>query len=91
MAVQIQFRNDTAAAWTAADPILAQGELGIENDTDQFKIGNGVDSWEDLAYGGLVGPEGPQGIQGIPGEQGEIGSTGPAGEEKFSGFLLMGS
>ena len=61
MAVQIQFRNDTAAAWTSADPILAEGELGIENDTDQFKIGNGVDSWTELAYGGIVGPQGPQG------------------------------
>ena len=89
MAVQIQFRNDTAAAWTSADPVLAEGELGIENDTDQFKIGNGVDSWNDLAYGGLVGPEGP--VSTVPGPQGETGATGPQGEEKFSGFLLMGS
>lgn len=91
MAVQIQFRNDTAAAWTAADPILAVGELGIETDTDQFKIGNGTDSWSDLAYGGLVGPEGPQGIQGVQGATGATGATGPAGEEKFSGFLLLGA
>jgi len=58
MAVQIQHRNDTAANWTAADPVLAQGEMGIENDTDLFKIGNGVDVWSDLAYGGLQGPAG---------------------------------
>ena len=64
MAVQIQFRNDTASAWTSADPILAEGELGIENDTDQFKIGNGVDSWTELAYGGIVGPQGTQGEAG---------------------------
>ena len=38
MAVQIQFRNDTAANWTSADPILAIGELGLETDTSQFKI-----------------------------------------------------
>jgi hypothetical protein len=91
MAVQIQFRNDTAAAWTSADPILAEGELGIEKDTDQFKIGNGVDSWADLAYGGLVGPEGPQGIQGVQGEVGPEGPQGLQGEEKFSGFLLLGA
>jgi hypothetical protein len=79
MAVQIQFRNDTAAAWTSADPILAEGELGIEKDTNQFKIGNGSDSWSDLPYGGIVGGDGPQGDQGIP------------GEAAFSSLLLMGS
>jgi hypothetical protein len=89
MAVQIQFRNDTEANWEAADPILAIGEMGIETDTDQFKIGNGVDSWMDLPYGGLVGPGST--VPGPQGETGETGATGPAGEEKFSGFLLMGS
>lgn len=41
MAVQIQFRRDTAAAWTAANPTLAAGELGLETDTSFYKIGNG--------------------------------------------------
>jgi hypothetical protein len=50
MAVQIQFRNGTAAEWSSANPILAEGEMGIETDTDLFKIGNGVDSWNSL-YG----------------------------------------
>jgi hypothetical protein len=76
MAVQIQFRNDTAANWTSADPILAQGELGLESDTDQFKIGNGSDSWTELSYGGIAGGLGPE---------------GPAGEQNFSSFLLMGA
>jgi hypothetical protein len=57
MAVQIQLRNDTAANWTAANPILAQGEMGIETDTDLFKIGNGLTNWADLPYGGLAGPQ----------------------------------
>ena len=56
MAVQIQLRNSTASEWTTADPVLAQGEMGIEIDTNQFKIGNGVDLWSDLPYGGLEGP-----------------------------------
>ena len=30
MASIIQLRRDTAANWTAADPILAEGELGFE-------------------------------------------------------------
>ena len=54
MAVQIQLRNDTAANWTAADPILAQGEMGLETDTRLFKIGDGINNWSDLDYG-LVG------------------------------------
>jgi hypothetical protein len=76
MAVQIQFRNDTAANWTSADPVLAQGELGLETDTSQFKIGNGSDSWTELAYGGVAG---------------EAGSPGAPGEPNFSSFLLMGA
>jgi hypothetical protein len=50
MAVQIQLRNDTAAAWTSANPLLAQGEVGLELDTDRIKIGNGVDLWNDRPY-----------------------------------------
>jgi hypothetical protein len=91
MAVQIQFRNDIAAAWTSADPILAEGELGIEKDTDQFKIGNGLDSWSDLPYGGIIGPQGPTGATGATGATGSTGATGPEGERAFNTFLLMGA
>jgi hypothetical protein len=56
MAVQIQLRNDTAANWTSADPILAQGEMGVETDTRLFKIGDGVNNWSDLEYGLLTIP-----------------------------------
>ena len=55
MAVQIQFRRDTAAAWTAANPVLASGELGLETDTSYYKIGNGSTAWNSLAYGSIVG------------------------------------
>ena len=70
---QLQLRGDTAANWAAANPVLADREMAIETDTRQFKIGDGVTSWNDLLYGGLegpqgeIGPEGPQGEQGIPG------------------------
>lgn len=50
MAVQIQLRNDTAVNWLAEDPILAQGEVGVELDTSRTKIGNGIDEWSDLPY-----------------------------------------
>lgn len=55
MAVQIQLRNDTAANWTSANPILAQGEMGLETDTRFFKIGNGTDTWSQLEYAPLTG------------------------------------
>lgn len=55
MAVKIQFRRDTAAAWTAANPVLAAGELGLETDTTYYKIGNGSTAWNSLAYGSIVG------------------------------------
>lgn len=46
---QIQFRRGTAAQWTASNPVLAQGELGYETDTGNFKIGNGSTAWNSLA------------------------------------------
>jgi hypothetical protein len=55
MAIQIQFRRGTASEWTSANPILAVGEMGIETDTDLFKIGDGTTAWNSLAYGGLTG------------------------------------
>lgn len=57
MATRIQFRRGTAAEWTLANPILAQGEMGIELDTLQFKIGDGINPWADLQYGITGVPE----------------------------------
>ena len=50
MAQQIQFRRGTGAEWSSANPILAQGELGIDLDVNRFKIGTGVTSWNSLNY-----------------------------------------
>ena len=50
MADIIQIRRDTAANWTSANPILAQGELGVETDTDKIKIGEGSTAWTGLGY-----------------------------------------
>jgi hypothetical protein len=41
MSTKILFRRDTAANWTAINPVLLPGEIGIETDTYKFKIGNG--------------------------------------------------
>jgi len=53
MADILQLRRDTAANFTAANPILAQGEPALEIDTKKEKIGDGVTAWNDLAYKNL--------------------------------------
>ena len=46
----MQQRRGTAAQWTAANPILAAGEIGFETDTSKFKMGNGSSTWGNLKY-----------------------------------------
>ena len=43
-------RRDTAANWASANPVLAEGELGIITDTKGYKIGDGVTAWNSLPY-----------------------------------------
>jgi hypothetical protein len=50
----IQLRNDTAANWTTANPVLALGEIGVENDTRFQKVGDGTTAWTTLAYMGAA-------------------------------------
>ena len=47
---KLVMRNDLAANWTTNNPVLLTGELGIENDTGYFKIGDGATTWNDLPY-----------------------------------------
>lgn len=73
MAVKIQMRGDTAANWATINPVIADRELVIETDTDQFKIGNGVDTYSALPYGGLTGPAQTDAIQDFGnGEDGDV-------------------
>jgi len=47
---RIVIRRDTAANWTAADPVLLQGEWGFETDARKLKIGDGASTWAALSY-----------------------------------------
>lgn len=49
---QILLKNDLAAKWTANNPVLGKGEMGIEYDTNKFKFGDGKTHWNDLPYAG---------------------------------------
>jgi len=95
MAVRIQWRRDTAANWTSYNPILADGEMGLETDTRKFKIGNGVDNWSTLLYmtiglsayevavaNGFVGTESAW----LASLVGATGATGPAGADGADGI-----
>lgn len=53
MATRIQLRGDTAANWTSQNPVLAEREMGLETDTDLYKIGDGITSWNSLQYKAL--------------------------------------
>jgi hypothetical protein len=83
VAVQIQLRRGSASEWSTANPILAEGELGCELDTEKFKIGDGSTVWNSLAY--ATGPVGPRGEKG---DTGLTGLTGPAGPAV--GFVPIG-
>lgn len=50
MATKIQLRRDTATNWNTANPVLMEGELGIETDSNKAKIGDGTSAWKVLQY-----------------------------------------
>jgi len=86
MAVQIQFRRGLSTEWATANSLLAVAEMGIETDTSLFKIGNGVNNWSDLPYGGLRGYLGSAGYVGANGYTGSSGFTGSSGAYAAVGF-----
>jgi predicted nucleic acid-binding Zn-ribbon protein len=53
MAKRILIRRDTTANWESVNPILSNGELGIEFKTDgtrSMKLGTGAIPWNSLGY-----------------------------------------
>jgi len=87
--ITFQLRRDTAANWAFFNPVLLNGELGIETDTYWFKVGDGTTPWNSIiVYNGLYGPTGATGptgsggagdtgLAGVPGGTGPQGRTGP--------------
>jgi hypothetical protein len=49
---QIQLRRDTSANWAAANPVLAEGEIGMDMTVNAFKVGDGASAWDDIDYAG---------------------------------------
>ena len=84
--IQLQFRRDPSTTWTTNNPVLAAGEMGIEIDTNKFKVGDGAKDWRSLSYGGLQGPAGPTGPAGSGSGSGSVGATGATGPAGPSGI-----
>ena len=48
---RIVIRNDTSANWTInKNKVLLKGEIGLETNTNKYKIGDGSTTWENLTY-----------------------------------------
>lgn len=92
MAIQIQFRNDTAANWTSANPTLLAGEQGYETDTGRLKIGNGSTAWNSLSYGpALAPPAGTATIAPLDFTAGTNTTTASAGAIEYDGSAFYSS
>ena len=95
MADRIQIRRDTASNWTSVNPVLADGEIGLERDTSQFKIGNGTAPWSSLPYGGIQGPAASYGnIIGTLADQTDLQAAldakSPLANPVFTGNVTLG-
>jgi hypothetical protein len=60
---KIQIRRDQSDRWSSINPLLADGEMGVELDTLKIKIGDGSRNWDALPY---VAGEGAVGL--VPGD-----------------------
>ena len=67
----IAVRRGTAAEWTAANPVLAAGEAGLETDTGIFKVGDGQTPWLSLGAPAVPNPA-PAGAPNAPASIGEV-------------------
>lgn len=45
-------KYDTSTNWATNNIVLLAGEIGIESDTNKFKVGNGTSAWNELDYAG---------------------------------------
>jgi len=50
MASKIQLRRDVRENWEFVNPVLSQGEPGLQIAENLIKIGDGVTAWNDLQY-----------------------------------------
>lgn len=49
---KIQLRRGTSSAWSTANPVLSEGEPGLDTTLDKIKIGDGSTAWNSLPFYG---------------------------------------
>ena len=62
--IKFQLRRDTSTNWSSINPVLYAGEPGVETNTCQIKVGDGIHTWNQLPYVGSGGTTGPTGASG---------------------------
>ena len=50
MATRIQIRRGNSSQWGSSDPVLAAGELSVDNDTLKMKVSDGSSNYSKLKY-----------------------------------------
>lgn len=78
--VRVQHKRMSASDWASSSLVLLDGELGVESDTGNVKVGNGRDRFSALQY--LTGPKG---------DRGDRGETGPRGADGVMRFEALTS
>lgn len=73
----LRHRRDTAANWTANDPVLEDGQQGFETDTLKSKLGDGVTAWTALSYASEPGGGGTVTSVDLANSTGLTASGGP--------------
>lgn len=50
MATIIQLKRGSTSRWETVNPILAIGEIGMNTTNWKWKLGNGINHWNDIPY-----------------------------------------
>jgi len=72
---RIKLRRDIASDWTANNPTLLAGEVGIDTTNNKIKIGTGSTPWNSLAYATLTPTEINALITGLQGQIDSLASN----------------
>lgn len=79
--VKFCFRKGTTTEWETINPTLEKGEIGIDMNQTNLKVGDGVRGWTGLPFA-IVSSASPTGDTGPTGLNGVTGMTGPTGTQK---------
>lgn len=83
---RIQMRRDTSAAWATSNPVLGEGEMGLDVTVMRIKVGDGSTPWSGLPFAVLPGEKGDPGAKGDPGPQGLPGMNAVPADEAVATY-----